>query len=97
MRIKHWAGYGCVTARRIKDCSMFTLHVRVEGNHEQGLVRDDEYDLYNWLVKRFDPIEKVVPCYQQWHSKHPIIEIKPGWRTDPVLGYVDTCDYYFTY
>lgn len=98
MKIKHYAGYGTVNARRIKDCSMFTLHIRVEGNHEQGLVRNDDYTLYNWIVRRFDPIEKAAPNYPHWHGvRKPIIEIKPGWRTDPVLGVIDTCDYYFTY
>ena len=93
MKIKHYAGYGTVNARRIKDCSMFTLHIRVEGNHECGVVREDEYDIYHWLVSRFD---KLAPSYAEWHSRHPIIEVKPGWRTDPVLGVVDTCDYYIT-
>ena len=94
MKIKHFAGYGCVTARKVKDGNPFTLHIRVEGNHEWGLVREDDYDLYNWLVKRFD---KDVQDYLPWHKSCPIIEIKPGWRTDPTLGYIDTCDYYFTY
>ena len=94
MRIKHWAGYGCVNARKVKDSSPSTLHIRVEGNHEQGLVRNDEYDLYNWLVKRFD---HDVQDYPDWHRSRPIIEIRPGWRTDIDMGCVDTCDYYFTY
>lgn len=94
MRIKHWAGYGCVSARKAKDSNPFTLHIRVEGNHEQGLIRNDEYDLYKWLVCRFD---KDVQDYHDWHLSHPIIEIKPGWRTDLKEGYIDTCDYYFTY
>ena len=77
---------------------MCERHIRVEGNHECGLVRNDDYDLYNWLVKRFDPVEKAVPNYQHWRvDRHPIIEIKPGWRTDANVGCIDTCDYYFTY
>ena len=35
MTIKHYAGYGRVSAKRIKDDA--ALHVRVSGNHEQGL------------------------------------------------------------
>lgn len=94
MRIKHWAGYGCVTATKCKDSTPFTLHIKVQGNHEQGIVREDEYDLYNWLVRRFD---RDVQDYPYWHKLRPIIEVRPGWRTDPKLGYLETCDYYFTY
>ena len=93
MKIKHWAGYGCVNARKISDGSC-TLHVRVEGNHEQGLIRSDSYDLYNWLVKRFD---KSVPDVTTWLKSHPLVDLRPDFRTDPVLGVIDTCDYYFTY
>lgn len=93
MRIKHWAGYGCVNARKVKDPCV-TLHIKVEGDHEQGLVRDDDYALYNWLIRRFD---KDVQDYPYWIRNNPIIEIKPGWRRDLNLGVIDTCDYYFTY
>lgn len=95
MKIKHWAGYGTVTARKVKDGSC-TLHVRVEGNHEQGVERGawDVYGLYMWLVKRFD---KTVADEVTWAKSHPIIDVRPGWRNDPVLGTIDTCDYYFTY
>lgn len=94
MKIKHWAGYGCVTARKVKDNDPRTLHVRVEGDHEWGLVRDDPYDMYNWLVKRFD---KNVQDYTTWIRSSPIIDVRPGWRKDIDRGYVETCDYYFTY
>lgn len=93
MKLKHFAGYGTINARKVKDGSC-KLHVRVEGNHEWGLRRDDEYDLYNWLVKRFD---KTVPEYLEWHRLRPIISIREDFRTDPVLGVIDTCDYYFSY
>lgn len=94
MKIKHWQGYGCVNATKCKDSLPSMLHIRVEGNHEWGIVLEDEYDLYNWLVKRFD---RTVPDYPDWHRSRPIIEVRPNWRTDPALGSVDTCDYYFTY
>ncbi len=57
MKIKHWQGYGTVDAKKISrtvENGMVTLIVKVTGDHEWGLVRDDEYDLINWLVKRFD-------------------------------------------
>lgn len=90
MRIKHWAGYGTVIAKRIPNASC-TLHVHVEGDHERGLRRDDEYDLFNWLVRRFD---RSITDYAEWHSKHPKICIIE-WSTAP--GQKDNCDYYFTY
>ena len=93
MRIKHWAGYGCVNARKVKENNPFILHIKVEGNHECGLVREDEYELYNWLVKRFD---HDVQYYPEWHKLRPIIDVRPGWRRDLNLGVIDTCDYYFT-
>ena len=94
MRIRHWQGYGNVTATKCKDSTPSMLHIKVQGNHEWGVVLNDDYDLYNWLVKRFD---NDVPEYAEWHRSNPIIEIEPGWRSDPKLGYIDTCDYYFTY
>jgi hypothetical protein len=57
MRIKHFAGYGCVNATKIKDIktgeNTRRLVVKVWGNHERGIYRNDYYDIYNWLVKRF--------------------------------------------
>ena len=88
MKIKHFAGYGTVEAKKIND-GKATLHVHVEGNHECGLRREDDYDLFNWLVKRFDRTQK---GYQEWHKKYPVIEIVDGWN-----GGVDCCDYYFRY
>ncbi len=38
---------------RYLDSNLVELTIRVSGNHEWGLVREDTYDLYNWLVSRF--------------------------------------------
>lgn len=58
MKIKHWQGYGTVNAKKLfmntSDDGITELVIEVKGNHEWGLVRDDEYDVANWLVKRFD-------------------------------------------
>lgn len=57
MKIKHFAGYGCVNAKKvsktIKD-GIVTMTIEVSGNHEWGLRRDDTYDCYNWLLEKFD-------------------------------------------
>lgn len=62
MRIKHFAGYGCVEAKKTKlvkkPDGTKVLTITVTGNHERGLERDDKYDLFNWLVKRFDKTVK---------------------------------------
>lgn len=57
MRIKHFAGYGCVNATKIKHVktgeNTKRIVIKVVGNHERGIYRNDYYDIYNWLVKRF--------------------------------------------
>lgn len=69
MKIKHWQGYGVVNAvkkgtpKEVKNTdgnlaglgeSLCELTVTVFGNHEWGIERDDKYDVYNWLLKKFD-------------------------------------------
>ena len=60
MKIKHWQGYGCVNAKVLKkgldtQKGVKTITIEVVGNHEYGLDRsNDEYDIFNWLLKRFD-------------------------------------------
>ena len=92
MKIKHWQGYGNVSAQRIKD-SDCTLHVKVTGNHEWGLVRTDAYDLFNWLVKRFD---KTQASFVSWKSHLRNVRFEIGDTIIDGLD-VDTCDYYFDY
>ena len=59
MIIKHWQGYGSVNAKVVKKTlntqrGVKTITIEVTGNHEWGLKREDRYDVYNWLLKRFD-------------------------------------------
>ena len=63
MRIKHFAGYGTVNAKKTKkkednDGNVYT-EIVVTGNHEQGLTRPffDPYLIYQWLVRKFDKRE----------------------------------------
>lgn len=93
MKIKHWQGYGTVSATKVRDRSC-SLHVRVVGNHECGLYRNDMYDLFSWLVKRFD---KSVPDYAAFHSRFPSVQIFEGSVQDENGKSVDTCDYLFNY
>lgn len=57
MKIKHWQGYGTVNAKKLSS-SADTLIVEVWGNHEWGLERNDVYDVFNWLVTKFDKKRK---------------------------------------
>lgn len=58
MKIKHFAGYGSVQAKKVSktniDDDKVKLVVEVKGNHEWGLVRDDIYDVRRWLFNRFE-------------------------------------------
>lgn len=94
-KIKHFAGYGTVRAGKIED-SGCTLHVRVEGNHEQGLRMNqfDTYGICRWLVMRFD---KTVTDAVEWSRKHPLIDIFSHYVLDREGNYVERCEYIFTY
>ena len=69
MKIKHWQGYGSLTAKKMKlktKNGITDLVVRVSGDHECGLIpggyhgsdlTDDGWAtdiLFDWLIKRFD-------------------------------------------
>jgi GH18 family chitinase len=62
MRIKHFAGYGSIEAKKVSKTTFTNeygekktkLVVRVKGNHEWGLVRDDIYDVKRWLFDKFE-------------------------------------------
>lgn len=55
MKVKHWQGYGTVEMKKMsqktKD-NIKTVVVRVSGNHEWGLERNDTYDIHRWICKR---------------------------------------------
>jgi hypothetical protein len=62
MRIKHFAGYGTVEAKKVSKTTVTNqygekrnkLVVNVKGNHECGLVRNDIYDVKRWLFDKFE-------------------------------------------
>lgn len=69
MKIKHWQGYGSVNAVKkgkpkvVRNTDiryaglgeeLCELTVTVSGNHEWGIEHDDKYDIFNWLLKKFD-------------------------------------------
>ena len=54
MKVKHWAGYGCVEATCVARYADY-IEIIVRGNHEQGLLPRyfDKRDWERWLGKRF--------------------------------------------
>lgn len=62
MKIKHFTGYGSVEVTKklkikFKDSYGYKknkLILEVKGNHEWGLVRDDIYDVRNWIFNKFE-------------------------------------------
>ena len=67
MKIKHWQGYGSISARKIReydiDAHTKMLVIELRGNHEYGLVRDDKYDVFNWLLNNGTRFTKSCKAY----------------------------------
>lgn len=80
MRIKHWQGYGCVNANKVKGhcgrllagADLWQMEIKVTGNHEWGLIREyDNYDVRKWLLDKF---EKTVEFDTYREMKYEIID-----------------------
>lgn len=62
MRVKHFAGYGSVEVKKVSKKTITNswgekknkLVLKVKGNHEWGLVRDDIYDVKRWIFDKFE-------------------------------------------
>ena len=94
MKIKHYAGYGTVTATKVKNVqtgiNTKQLVVKLVGNHECGLYRNDTYDIYNWLVKRF---AKDCPSYRSIYQMYVLNDY--DYSTKPLTEYaIYTIDYF---
>ena len=53
MKIKHFAGYGSVTAK-VESRSSNTIVIHVWGSHERGVLLEDADDVFNWLCRKLD-------------------------------------------
>ena len=67
MRIKHWQGYGTLNAVRTNtttngDNKIMTI--MVSGNHEYGLACTDKYNIFNWLLRKFDKTASDYRCIE---------------------------------
>lgn len=73
MKLKHFAGYGSVTAKKISKVTSdgtTILTVLVTGDHEQGLIPHyilpnmvtnySDYTIKKWLIDRFDTKAKAI-------------------------------------
>lgn len=83
-KIKHWAGYGTVQMEVVEKTKS-KLVVRIVGEHECGLDRDDVYDMKCWLFDRiyknntiseYDLLMKV--DYVNW--RECIYTFTPRWK-----------------
>lgn len=99
MKIKHFAGYGNVEATKVSERTLsFTdekyIVIRVKGNHEYGIERNDTYDISRWLLPRFvKGFKDGTYDYRNIVSMslHPDIEKGDNGES------VDTCDYAIVY
>ena len=90
MKVKHYAGYGSVNMKKTGDTTEDNIKrivVLVSGNHECGLVRTDTYDVFNWILKRFD---RSVKDYRQIES----VKCVEGWDD---ATHTDECQYTIEY
>ena len=79
MKIKHFAGYGCVNAKKIalfKRNNITTLIVDVSGDHERGLKPYIIEDAIKWIAARFYNHVLDIPAYKT-HIDYEYI-LKPG-------------------
>ena len=90
MRIKHWQGYGTVNAVRkktVENGEDKIMTILVSGNHEYGLNRNDKYDVFNWLLRKFDKTVSDYRCIRN-------VNTEEGWDN---TNHCDTCLYTIEY
>lgn len=92
MKVKHYQGYGCVDMKKISQKTkngIKTVVIRVSGNHEWGLERDDTYDIHWWICKR---LAKDCKDYSD------IINMDIDDRYEKINGLdTEVCDYTISY
>lgn len=99
MKIKHFAGYGFVEAEKVsyREYEKYgellkEIVIRVTGDHEWGLEREDTYDVYHWLLVKFD--KKVKP-YSLTLIEN--LEIQDYFKEQPDHSFIEVADYIITY
>ena len=67
MKIKHFAGYGSINAKKLKHETIngvTTLIINVSGDHEKGLRPYILEDSIRWLAARYDKNILNIPWYK---------------------------------
>ena len=92
MRIKHFAGYGSVEAKKYGkaiDLDGYTiLHIGVSGKHECGLVPSWDDVAVRWLLPRFDK--------EAW-KEYPWIDVEVSHEWVSTEAWEDKVEYMFRY
>ena len=89
MKIKHFAGYGSVNAKKLKHETKdgtTTLVVNVSGDHERGLKPYIIEDSIQWIAARFYNHILDIPAYK----------IHIGYEYELRPGKPETIEYTFT-
>lgn len=89
MKIKHFAGYGSVNAKKLKHETkdgITTLVVSVSGDHERGLKPYIIEDSIQWIAARFYNHILDIPAYK----------IHIGYEYELRPGKPETIEYTFT-
>jgi hypothetical protein len=93
MKIKHWQGYGLVDAtkveKRTRDGKTF-ITIKVKGNHEWGIHRDDTYDVARWLLSKFS---KEFKSGEKSYRNIEYMNLVDGYERDDRGCEIDTCLY----
>lgn len=79
-KIKHWQGYGTVEMEVVKKTSKEVI-VRVSGDHEYGVARNDVYDAKHWLLDKVIRNNNIDAYDLIFHCNH--------------IG-CEECEYYFS-
>lgn len=93
MKIKHWQGYGLVEATKIEKTTKegrTWITVKVKGNHEWGIHRDDVYDVSRWLLPKFS---KEFKSGEKNYRNIEYLNLVDGYEKDEKGEYIDTCLY----
>lgn len=96
MKIKHFAGYGNVDAKKISTKrvgvhgELTNVVIRVVGNHEWGIYRTDKYDVVQWLGKRLIKDLEDDRCITS-------MTVTPSYEKGADGTDVDVCEYDITY
>lgn len=91
MKIKHFAGYGSVNAKKIalfKRNNTTTLIIDVSGDHEKGLRPYIIEDSIKWIAARFYSYILNIPTYKIYIDYEYIL--RPG--TPETIEYIFTIE-----